>query len=284
MNENKSKKIRYLPATLFHNNIAENIQDNYDVKVLWTKVIAWGYQTIGVYMEDVNHKKYIIKLTRKEYEKKEKMIRSILVEEYLYDKIPSALYVKNTNDDWITEYSNGEYGDYLLRLQHHIEGVPAFDMTFDILSQTIDYLKIIHSSEPPHIALPTYESTREIDYKLLHGDLTPSNILVSFGNVTGILDFEECMLGPVEFDLSRLAVFSWFRMSDIAYDEVLKKTLELYGIQKYDLKWLHELSVHQLEERLANLEKYRHEYEDDKPWKDDYDYTSKKLGEIRKLL
>lgn len=277
----------------FHEKLAEVIENEYGLKCAFTNLTSWGYTTTAYYVE-TNKGNLIARLSKNTAGKIEKIEKEVKISNYLRNIIPTTHYIRNLRGCYIIHIKN-ECDSFLknmalientyLRVSKHIEGIPPFDMNFIILEQMVKYLKIIHEQNPniPEVKLKKYYPNKK-NQKLLHGDLTPSNVLLSYGNITGILDFEEAMIGPVEWDLSRTAVFSWFRMHDLPFKEVLKFVLEKYDNKDVSEKLTKELSKKHLEDRVENLVKNKYIHEDIKFWNEDYEFTKDMLSKIDDTL
>lgn len=270
--------------TTVHSYLENLIAQYYGLNAKFTTVIAWGYQTLSIYMEDTTGHKYLIKRTYNSDKNIKNITKSINVENFMNNFLPTPLYIKNTHGDYITHY-----GDEMIRLQHFIEGVPPFDMTWDIFEQALVYLKAIHSVniETAKLAGIDLDKIEIADTKdnwdnvFLHGDLTPSNILVSHGKISALLDFEYACIGPKEYDVSRLCTFSSYHMEG-KLSEFLDNASQFY---KGDLnkRLFLECSKMHLRERLENLIKHKEAHEDQSLWKMDTEITEGKLAEVTAL-
>lgn len=267
----------------FHKAVKAVVEEKYPLQVQWTKVIAWGYQTVCLYMEDNHQNKYVIKYTKANEQKLAKISKSIHLEHYLTIKLPTPEYIKNNEGGFITQFNT----DHVLRLQHHLEGIPPYDMTWEIFDQAIEKLQILHQMPiPTEVEIEQYinndlaSTLEETDYVLLHGDLTPSNILISFGRITGILDFEESLIGPAEYDLARLAVFSGYYMQDVTFDDLWNRCKTTYQLRKLNKVVFVSTALEHLQERLQNLGAHKESYDNLGDWEADLQFTQDKLEEI----
>lgn len=267
----------------FHTHIEKIIEDHYGIKPKFSDVIGWGYNTTSIYVEDIQAAKYVIKYRSHTPQHEELLLKDAYFADYLKTELPTVSYIPNNAGELVT-IKDG----YLFALTEFISGMPPFDMSFDILEDVIPYFKKIHNTTPPKVALDYHshgvrgsETTVPQNYRLLHGDITPSNILVSHGKLSAILDFEFSLLGPVEWDLASLVVFSWFRMQNESFAEILDFTVAAYG-ETIDKALVKQFAVDILNKRLSDILEHKESYSSEKSWFEDYSFTIDRLREIDK--
>lgn len=260
----------------YHKELEDFIYVEYDIKTTYSEAMSWGYNTTVFYIQSEKGN-FVAKLTHPTAEKLKKIEKEILLSNKLRSKLPTSRYLPNKNGNWTCEFKN-----MIFRVSEYIPGTPPFDMNYDILKQAVEFLKSIHLTKLSGISIPVFENGNYNTF--LHGDLTPSNILISFGKICGIIDFEEAMFGPVEYDLSRLAVFSWFRMKEKKFDEILGFILERYGNDIHgtnlDLKLLKKISLDHAKSHLDNTIMNKNHYENIKDWEHDCDFAQSMLKRL----
>lgn len=263
----------YLFKRNFHKDLAACIEENYGIIPVFTNTISWGYQTTAVYIE-TSGAKYIAKLTIPSEERISALAKDISVSAILNKALPTPVYLKNKRTNYLTNFQ-----EYVMRMQYFIEGMPPFDMNDDILRQMIEAMKIIHVQDAAGIHLSKHANPKN-EYKFLHGDLTPSNVLVSYGKLSGILDFDLAALGPVEWDISRTAVFCWFRMQDMSFKEVLRQAVEFYGAKSLREDLLLEYAKTHVNSHAENIFLHKDNYRDLNEWAKEYEFAQNASREI----
>jgi len=148
-------------------------------------------------------------------------------------------------------------------------------MNLDIVLQAVEILHEMHQIKPETINYPLEKFDCDAP-KFLHGDLTPSNMLISYGKIMGVIDFELSILGPVEYDLARLAIFSWFRMGDTPFLNVLQKVKEKYP-EGTSLELLEKFSLLHCQMHLDNIKKHEKGYIDEKTYQEELIFTEGRL-------
>ncbi len=294
----------------FHKRLEELITDKYKLKVTHTNPMTWGYTTTAFFVETTSGN-FVAKLTNNASDSKLKNIqREIAISELVKNAVPTSEYVRNTEGNFITPAALPQ--NSLLRLTKYIKGVPPFDCNLDILGQVTQLIKTIHNipynAERARPAKQRQTATEDdnIDYKrawpsvfpsattktrgqalfplkLNHGDLTPSNVLISHGKVVAITDFEEAVIALPEWDLSRMAVFFWFRTHDKSFAGVLKFIVEKYDNKSLDLELILNLSIAHARKHLENIVSNKARYENTNQWSDEYNFASESLHHIERL-
>ncbi len=263
-------KINYLKGLeRYSKNIEEVVEKNYDVQPQYVEILTWGYTAVAYFIRAVNGQKYLAKVTDYSPEKEKRLLKAVCLSAFLDSVITTTRCFKNLSGQHLTVFEDVLGSNKILKLSTYIDGAQALEMDWNILDTAIKNLKIIHTLPTDNLScdLPKLESPKS-EYKLLHGDLTPQNILVYYGKVTGILDFEEMLLGPVEYDLARTAVFCWFRMADIKFAEVLKHIMNSYeksgetdGSSRLDKELFWQYSKEHAQKHLHNVEGARAKYD-----------------------
>ena len=264
----------------YHQELEDFIFSEYGIKTTYSEAMSWGYNTTVFYIQS-NRGNFVAKLTHPTPEKLIKIEKEITLSNKLHNELPTSKYLLNKNGEWTCKFK-----DMVFRISEYVAGTPPFDMNFDILEQAVSFLKKIHSIKVSEVSIPTYEEGNYDTF--LHGDLTPSNILISFGKICGIVDFEEAMYGPIEYDLSRLAVFSWFRMKENKFSEILDFVTQKYGVsvnsKSVDQKLLKKISLDHAKSHLDNTIMNKTHYEKPEDWEHDCDFAQSMLNGITAYL
>lgn len=240
---------------------------------------AWGYNTTAYYVE-LGTKKYIAKVTDNTKQRLARCQKDVCISTLLSSVLPTPLYLKNKHGSYVTSTSG-----IIIRVAQYVEGTSPFNMAFPIYRGMLNYLKLLHQ-------IPVEEywfALKDFDFKVLedtrtflHGDLTPSNVIVSDDKVVGILDFEDSLLGPVEYDLARSAVFSWFRTKNTRFKEIFEFTLKNYSPQADKEKLLFYCVSHS-QNHLDQVLAHKDTYTNKSFWNDDFNFSAKALKEIKAL-
>ena len=274
----------------YHQELEDFIFSEYGIKTTYSETMSWGYNTTVFYIQS-DRGNFVAKLTHPTPEKLIKINKEIALSNKLHNELPTSKYLLNKNGKWTCNYKasrNPPKADknIVFRISEYVAGTPPFDMNFDILEQAVGFLKKIHSIKISDVVIPTYEDKNYDTF--LHGDLTPSNILISFGKICGIVDFEEAMYGPIEYDLSRLAVFSWFRMKENKFSEILDFITQKYDVsangESVDQKLLKKISLDHAKSHLDNTIMNKEHYENIKDWEHDCDFAQSMLNGITAYL
>lgn len=259
-------------------SLSKILCENYAIKPKIVDKSAWGYSSVTYYVEDESGKKYAAKTTIYSDEKKQKLDRDISLSLQLNKLVKTPNYIRDTNGQYLLKTENA-----LIRVSDYIEGTSPFDMNMDIYVQVVELLKEIHRFPVTDLSIDLAEhEPKSENPKLLHGDLTPSNIIVAFDVIAGVLDFEDSFIGPAEYDLSRSAVFGWFRMKNIPFQEVFDITHERYP--GADRKLTYEFALQHSKNHLDQVVQNKNKYTDMVFWNDDYLFSSRAFETISKTL
>jgi len=257
-------------------DIAEIMNDLYGITPQVVDKSAWGYSTVAYYVEDPEKKKYMVKASIFSEDKLKRAKKDVAISEILRCEFPTPIYFKNSLGEYITVKNN-----VILRVAKYIEGTAPFDMSINIFEQVIQYLKRLHNFDLNNInvELPTLDVPGKHKV-LLHGDLTASNIIVANNIIVGLMDFEDSLLGPAEYDLARSSVFCWFRFKNTPFQTIFDIAVAKYAAdldKGLILSFAIEHAACHLEQVINNKAKY-----DDKVfWNDDYNFSKKALEEIK---
>lgn len=262
-----------------HVFLANHVIEEYGIDTKFSDVVGWGYNSTSIYLNDTADNEYLIKFRTNTLENKASITKDIYFANYLKNEIPTVEYIPSKNSNYITEANNLLYTVHKFK-----QGVTPFRLTREIIVDSIPYFKRIHNFKVP--------SKREIElrqllgngdpskYKLLHGDITPSNYLVAYNKVSAILDFEFMCIGPVEYDLASMIVFSWFRMETETYISIRDFIISEYD-EPVNSALIYKYASNLLESRLTAIHKFKKTYKSRKDWLSDFNFTTSKLNELK---
>ncbi len=274
---NISEKENYLKGLQKYHKLLEQVLfEEYNISTDYLEVLGWGFTTTAFYIKSKNNA-YLVRLSNYSKEKLESVNKEITLSNYFNAQIPTSKYLKNRSGEYTSMYE-----DRIFRVSEYIEGLSPFDIDMDIFKQMIGVLKIIHNFEIPSITLPKkpYENK---PLRFLHGDLTPSNILISYGKIVGVLDFEMGLLGPVERDLAKTTLFGWYRMPGSTFENVLTSALGFYNYKEADIKLIMKYILEYAEEFLDNIISHKKIYNHKEDWVHDFDFAKGKISELALL-
>lgn len=260
---NKSKQKYISDLKVYHKKLESLIQQNYNVDTEYLEVLSWGYHTTAIYIKSSKAKEYLLKLADWSEKKEKAILKDISLSNRLREIIPTPVYIKTTNGGYICRFE-----DKIVRLSHYISGLAPLDMNFDVLGQMVDVLKRIHYSS----AMP--------ENVMLHGDLTPHNVLVSFGKIVAVMDFEMSFIGPREWDVARTAFFSWNYMKNTQFEKVAQFVLEKYRDDSINTDLVYKYAVENAQKHLDSVEKHQSDYEQQEDWEKDRDFAREQLSRL----
>lgn len=244
----------------YHKDLTDVVEKSYGVKTLYLEVISWGYHTTALYLKATDDAEYLIKLTDWSEEKEKLILKDVKLSQDLKSAIPTPVYIPNQSGKYITRYQ-----DKILRLSHYISGLAPLDMNYDILGQMVGVLKKIHS------------------FNILHGDLTPHNVLVSYGKLVAVMDFELSFEGHKEYDLARASVFSWNYFKDESFENVAKFVLEKYADDKIDPDLFYRLCIENAKKQVDFISKHVKDDNLKGDWRKDYEFSLKQLKKLQDI-
>ncbi len=253
-----------------HEALKDRVHQMYKIEIAKSELISWGYHSFTIYMETATGRKIIARIANKTPERDVLLQRAILVEQLLAEVIPTPRYIENIEGSCITDFEK-----QTIRLHEHIEGTAPFDMNKEIFVQMIDVLNKIHGFSNKakgldKLYLPTMPAE---NYVLLHGDLTPSNIIVASNKISGVLDFENTILGPAEYDLAYMTLFSWYRFKRIDFTNLTDLIKHHYhDYNSIDIDKLNDFAKKILERHLNNIIKHKDDYINKEHWKNEKEY------------
>lgn len=274
---NPKDKETYLKGLQHYHKLLEQVLlEEYNISTDYLEVLGWGFTTTAFYIKSKNGD-YLVRLSNYSKEKLDSVNKEIHISNYFNSEIPTAAYLKNK----LGEYTS-IFDDRIFRVSEYIEGISPFDIDIDIFKQMIGILKIMHASEIPNINLPKKVSENK-PLRFLHGDLTPSNILISYGKIVGVLDFEMSLVGPVEWDLAKTTLFGWYRMPGSKFESILTSALDFYGQKDIDINLMMKYTLEHAEEFLNNIISHKNIYHHKEDWEHDFNFAKDRLLELSRV-
>ncbi len=269
-----------LKTQKYNKHIEDLVTQEYDLQIKFLNLINWGYNTTAFYLETTAGK-LILRLSTYSDTKLHAIQKDILISELLSDLLPIPHFIKSKKGNHICVITDEQGVKKILRLSDHMEGVMPFNPTKDIIGQTAAFLKRLHTQMPAQ-KLALLKDSNMLEVKdsessvLIHGDLTPSNILIAHNQLVRVVDFENACLGPKELDLARASVFFWFRMENLKFEEVLGMFLETYTA-KVDSAMLYDFSRAFVVEHVTNVTNSKEMYDSDEAWTEDLKFSNHML-------
>lgn len=268
----------------FHRKLEKMILENWGVDPKYSEPFSWGYSSTGFYIKDINGKEYVAIFADNTPAKRNALEKNLYIQENLNLSVETPKYIPTKSGERLLEIDHMEIEagkdveNKVIVFYPFLSGIPPFDMDFKILEQAAKILYEIHQTDPDKFR-DTLDEIETSEPKFLHGDLTPSNMLISYGEVVAVMDFEMSLIGPAEYDLARLAVFSWFRMKRTRFSKVLKKTQEFYP-EKTDMSLIKKFARIHCEMHLNNIKQHQKSYESEKEYEKDLKFAQKKLRKL----
>lgn len=272
-----------LKTQKYNKHIEDIIIQEYDLEIKFLNLINWGYNTTAFYLE-TSIGKLILRLSTYSEEKLQVIQKDILISELLSDVLPIPRFIKSKKGNLICVITDEQGVKRILRLSDHMEGVMPFNPDKEVIHQTATFLKKLHTQVPAEkLTLLKKSSMLEIKENvpavLVHGDLTPSNVLISHNKLVRVVDFENACIGPKEIDLARSSVFFWFRMPNFKFEEVLCMFLDAYN-DEVNSDMLYDFSRAFLVEHVENVTNSKEVYESENAWNEDIKFSKQMLAKF----
>lgn len=272
-----------LKTQKYNKHIEDIIVQEYDLEIKFLNLINWGYNTTAFYLE-TSIGKLILRLSTYSEEKLQVIQKDILISELLADVLPIPHFIKSKRGNLICVITDEQGVKRILRLSDHMEGVMPFNPDKEVIHQTATFLKKLHTQVPAEkLTLLKKSSMLEIKENapavLVHGDLTPSNVLISHNKLVRVVDFENACIGPKEIDLARSSVFFWFRMPNFKFEEVLCMFLDAYN-DEVNSDMLYDFSRAFLVEHVENVTNSKEVYESENAWNEDIKFSKQMLAKF----
>lgn len=254
-----------------HKAMEKLLKTQWDIDTVYFENIAWGYNTTAYYIKSTKAD-YLLRTAKYTTHKALLLKKDIYLSGVLAEAIPTSNYLPTINDKNYKIQTKR-----IFKLSKFIEGTPPFDLSFAVLDQIITHMIKIHDHDANMLSMKLPKLSRKTEKNvLLHGDLSPSNVLISHGKVVGILDFEKAMLGPIEYDVARTTVLCWFRMINHPFDQVANYIKENYehGTKKeLDIKLLKKYYEKTIKSHLNNVAKHKTRYDSVQKWEEDHKFA-----------
>ncbi len=282
----------------YHKFVVAIIEKNYDLGIRFFENYAWGLVSTTFYIKS-RKGDFTAKISNYTEESEKQIQVDKIMSDFLRKEIPTSEYIETQDNKFSLRFKDPNGQEKLLRITKHLVGMSPFGMKYNYLESGINWLKKLHYHIlPPEnlIKLPYLSLDSSTKY-LLHGDMTPNNLLIFFEKVDAVLDFGLSSIGPVEYDLGRLALFTWFRMPGVDFQEILQTTSSYYIRASVEFNFevnkrvdIKEISINQklikhfagehCSSYLKDVLKHRKLYLDDAKWQADYDFVKTKLEEL----
>ncbi len=289
----KSKEDKYLFRKEYHKRLEQIVEKNFGIDVVYSENFSWGYTSTSTYIKDVNDNEFIARIsdatlekervTKKDIEINSKINLSVETRKYIPNKEGHKMtYIKEEKDS----QGNILMQDRMLTFYPYLQGMPPFDMTKEIFEQAVKILHEIHQIDPKIFSckLPRVEGAQKGEEKFLHGDMTPSNMLVSYDKIEAIVDFELACIGPAEYDIARGAVFSWFRMkTDQGLGNLLEFAQKIYP-DELNQDLLKKYAIEHTKSHLENIKGNKGRYQNIKDYRKERRFTQKMLRRAKREL
>ncbi len=272
----------------FHHKLEKMIEENWGVAPEYSEPFSWGYNSTGFYIRDREGKEFTAILADDTEKKRFEVEKNIAITKELDLSVETPKHMDTKDGGKLLEIpqikitKGSDVRNKILVFYPFLRGIPPFDMTLDIVRQSADVLREIHLLDPLMFDVKLEEIPAQKKY-FLHGDPTPSNFLVSYGEIAAIVDFELSLIGPAEYDLARMAVFSWFRMKDKPFLKILKTIKESYE-DKTQLDLLKEFSLLHCQTHLRNVVKHESVHENPKVFEKEVKFAQEMLDKMQKEI
>lgn len=264
MPENE-KQAYILGLKKYHRRLQDLLKDEYSIDTGYFETLSWGYHTTAFYIKATDGKEYTLRMADWSRQKKEGTNKDVGLSLRLKSVIPTPDYIKDKTGLYCQRFE-----DKIVRLSHFISGLAPLDLTYDVLDQMTDVLKKIHRFVPAN-------DKGEV---LLHGDLTPHNVLVSFDKLVAVMDFELSFTGPREYDLARMTVFCWNYLKGEEFENVAGHILKTYNNTTLNLDLFYKYVVENAKKHLEAVERHREDYDRPQDWEKDRDFASAQLKRL----
>ncbi len=263
----------------YHKRLAVFVAEKYKIDITYLEVLSWGYHTTALYLKSSNGKEFLLKLADWSKEKEAGILKDISMSDKYRAIIPTPIYLKTITGDNVCRFE-----DKILRVSDYISGLAPLEMTYDILGQMVDVLKKMHALQAPSElgwAIGTHP-TRAVPKGcvVLHGDLTPHNVLVAYGQLVAVIDFELSFMGPKEYDLARTAVFSWNYFGNEPFEQVAQFTLRKYTAKDVNADLFYKFALENAQKHLAAVAKHKNNYDRKEDWDRDHDFALRQLKRL----
>ena len=272
-----------LKTQKYNKHIEEIIVQEYDFEIKFLNLINWGYNTTAFYLE-TSIGNLILRLSSYSEDKLKSVQKDILISELLYRELPIPHFIISKRGNHINVITDEQGNKKILRISDHVEGVMPFNPSKDVIEQTAAFLRTLHTVDKDKLKILKESKMLDIrevkEQVLVHGDLTPSNVLISHEKLVRVVDFENACIGDRETDIARSSVFFWFRMSDLKFEDILCQFLNKYS-HELDIDTLYHYSSLFLNEHIENVISSKNLYDSEEIWKKDLEFSQLMLKKFK---
>lgn len=262
----------------YETHLKDFIQQNYSLKITFLTLMNWGYTTTAYYMK-TDKGNFVCRISKFSKDKELGLTKDIQVSNILRVSYNIPSYIQSNQGVYLLKYVDLIGQSQLLRISDYIEGVIGFNITTQNVQELAIFLHKLHHKLPNEQNIKLKELFKPNEGNFLHGDLTPTNCLISHGKVVRIVDFEHSLFGPIEYDLARTAVFCWFHLNSMTFKDVTDILLKKYNTP-IDLTTYKESAHTQLSQHYSSIVKHRHDYVNEADFKRDEAFAKKMLERL----
>lgn len=263
--------------------IGNIISSNYGLTISFIELISWGYTTNCFYIK-TDEGDFVARVSDFSEEKVLDIKRDMLISSVLGSEFLLPTFLKTTNEEDLVTFTDLDNKKRLLRISDHKEGVMPFALDEELLIKITEYLYKLHNTVPVTALnqlrdselVPSISSPHQV---LLHGDLTPSNVLVAHGEIVRVVDFEMAHFGPPEYDLAKTALFSWFYLNKKEFTEITEIVTRAYA-KNLNKDLLNEYSKTHLKTHLDNILAHEGSYQNPADFQRDVTFTKSMLSRL----
>ena len=260
--------------------IGNVITSNYGLTISFIELISWGYTTNCFYIKTIKGD-FVARVSDFSEEKVQDIKRDMLISSLLGSEFLLPTFLKTTNEEDLVTFMDLDNKKRLLRISDHKEGVMPFALDEELLVKITEYLYTLHNTVPVTTLnqlrdsglVPSVPSPRQV---LLHGDLTPSNVLIANGDIVRVVDFEMARFGPPEYDLAKTALFSWFYLNKKDFAEIAEIVTRAY-VKDLNIKLFNDYAKTHLNTHLVNTLNHEGSYQNPADFQRDVTFTKSML-------
>lgn len=257
----------------YESHLKDFIQQKYSLKINFLTLMNWGYTTTAYYMK-TDKGNFVCRISKFSKDKEEGLTKDIQVSNILMDSYNIPAYINSNQGEYLLKYVDLMGQSQLLRISDHIEGVIGFNISIENVRDLALFLHKLHHELPNEQDIKLKELFKPNEGKFLHGDLTPTNCLISYGKVVRIVDFEHSFFGSIEYDLARTAVFCWFHLENLKFTEIEEILLSAYKTKdQIDTNILHDFAQNNIAKLIYNIKKHTQDYENEQKLNDELKFA-----------
>jgi hypothetical protein len=256
------------------------IQEQYSLRINFLTVMNWGYTTTAYYLE-TDKGDFVCRISNFSKNKELGLIKDIEVSNILKNSLNIPVYSKANNGRFLLNYVDLMGKNQLLRISDHTQGVIGFNISEENVGEMGQFLHKLHYG----LTIEHKDMLQSLFSKpegtFLHGDLTPTNCLISYGKIGRVVDFEHSFFGAVEYDLARTAVFAWFHLYHLKFTEIEEILLREYNaVTAVDKKAFNHFAQLNIENHITNIQIHKNEYENEQKFEEELNFAAKMLDSL----